>query len=141
MLNDNGGEFANSVMIEMHEQLGIETCTTAGEAPWSNGLVERHHAPLVESMLKTMDDTKCDAEMALAWAVAAKNALHNEDGFSANQLVFGFNVNLPSVITSSPPALETTSSETIRKNLNAMHSARENFIKAESSKRIKRALR
>ena len=108
MLNDNGGEFANSVMIEMHEQLGIETCTTAGEAPWSNGLVERHHAPLVESMLKTMDDTKCDAEMALAWAVAAKNALHNEDGFSANQLVFGFNVNLPSVITSSPPALKTT---------------------------------
>ena len=41
-----------------------------------------------------------------------------------------------------PPAFESmTSSDIIRENLNAMHEARKNYIKAESSERIKRGLR
>ena len=63
-------------------------------------------------------------------------------GYSPNQLVFGFNPNLPSVLNDFLPALEPTiSSEIVRKNLEALHKARENFIKAESSEKIKRALR
>ena len=34
-----------------------------------------------------------------------------------------------------------TSSDVVRENLNALHSARKNYIMAESSDRIKRALR
>ena len=47
-------------------------------------------------------------ETALVWALAvsAKNALLNHGGYSLNQLVFVTNVNLPSVITDSAPALE-----------------------------------
>ena len=52
-LTDNGGEFANQVLIEMNEKLGVETATTAGESPWSNGIVERHNATLYEAMSKT----------------------------------------------------------------------------------------
>ena len=137
-LTDNGGEFANQVLIEMNEKLGVETATTAGESPWSNGIVERHNATLYEAMSKTLRDTNCDPEMALAWAVSAKNALLNNGGYSPNQLVFGFNTNFPCVISDLPPALEaTTSSEIVRKNLEALHSARENYIKAESSERIR----
>ena len=140
--SDNGGEFANEVMQEMNEKLGIVTETTPSESPFSNGLVERHHVMIYESMIKTMEDAKCDAAMALAWSVSAKNALLNSEGFSPNQLVFGFNPNLPSVVSDLPPALsKTTSSDIVRKNLESLHTARANFIKAESSERIKRALR
>ena len=142
LLSDNGGEFANDVLMEMNEKFGIVTKTTAGESPWMNGTCERHHTVLFESTIKTMEDCKCSPEMALAWAVCAKNSLYNEHGYSPNQLVFGWNLNLPCVLKDEPPALEsTTSSEIVRAHLNALHSARQNYIKAESSERIKRALR
>jgi len=139
--SDCGGEFCNEVLEEMNEKLGIETSTTAGEAPFSNGLVERNNKIIYESMMKTMEDSKCDMSTALAWSVSAKNALQNVNGYSPNQLVFGMNVNLPSILTDKPPALGATQSELIQKKLSAIHTARQNFIKAESSERIKRALR
>jgi len=80
---------------------------------------------LAESMSKTLEDTKCEPEMALAWGVSVKNALHNKGGFSSNLLVFGFNINLPTVLTDLPPAFETTtSSETVRKNLEVLNKQR-----------------
>ncbi|XP_057305251.1 uncharacterized protein LOC130642182 [Hydractinia symbiolongicarpus] len=142
ILTDNGGEFSNEVLQEMNEKLNIETKTTAGESPFSNGIVERHNKILAETMFKTIEDTKCEPDVALAWALSAKNSLQNHGGYSPNQLVFGHNVNTPTILTDHLPALEpTTSSEIVRKNLSALHKARENFIKAESSERIKRALR
>ena len=142
MHNDCGGEFCNEVMREMHEKYGIQTSTTPGEAPYSNGIVERNNAVIYESMMKTKEDTRCTFEMALAWAVSAKNALQNVYGYSPNQLVLGCNANLPSVLSSQLPALNPVcSSDIVRNNLNAMHKARENFIKAESSERIMKALR
>ena len=39
----------------------------------------------------------------------AKNCLHNVNGFSPHQLVYGKNPNLPSVSIHTPPALEGTS--------------------------------
>ena len=129
-------------MREMNEKLNIESTTTAAESPFSNDIVERHNLILSEAMLKTIEDVKCDPEVALAWAVSAKNALQNNGGFSPNQLVFGRNPNVPSVLTDLPPAFETTtSSDLIRNNMNALHSARKNYIAAESSERIRRALR
>ena len=125
----------------MNHKLGIETSTTPAESPFANGVVERNNAVLYESMMKTMEDCKCDKDLALAWAVSAKNALQNQGGYSPNQLVFGMNVNLPSVVTDLPPALEpSTSSEVVRRNLKALHSARKNFMEAEASEKIRRAL-
>ena len=141
-LSDNGGEFGNDVFREMNEKLGVVTETTAAESPFSNGIVERHNGILYEAMMKTIKDTACDADMALAWAVSAKNALQNASGYSPNQLVFGRNTNMPTVLTDLPPALEnTTASDIVRKNLEALHAARKNFIEAESSERVRRALR
>ena len=49
---------------------------------------------------------------------------------------------MPTVLTDKVPAFEsTTSSEILRKNLEALHTARTKFIEAESSERIRRALR
>ena len=126
-MSDNGGEFANDVFIEMNEKLGVETITTVAESPFSNGTVERHYGILYKTMMKTIDDTGCSPDLALVWAVSAKNTLQNAGGYSPNQLVFGTNTNVPSVLTADPPALEsTTSSDIVRKNLGALHSARKN---------------
>ena len=70
LLSDKGGEFANEVLKEMNEKLGIETLTTAAESPFSNGIVERHNAILYETMSKTIADTHCEPGMGLAWALS-----------------------------------------------------------------------
>ena len=68
-------------------------------------------------MVKTQKDVGCDPETARAWAVNAKNSVQNHAGFSPNQLAFGHNVNMPTVLTDKFPAFEsTTSSEILRKN-------------------------
>ena len=57
--------------------------------------------------------------------MSAQNALQNCGGCSPNQLVFGRNVNMPTVLEDKLPALESnTSSDILRKNLEALHSAR-----------------
>ena len=142
--NDCGGEFENEVLKEMAQAFGVEISTTPGEAPFSNGVVERGNTMLYETMKKTQEDARCSLETALAWAVCAKNSLQNVFGYSPNQLVLGRSVNLPSVAQDKLPALEKPEliqSDLVRENLNALHKARENFIKSEASERIRRALR
>ena len=91
--------------------------------------------------IKTGEDGSCSVKNALVWAISAKNALHNNRGYSPNQLVFGRNPTLPSVLTDRPPALRTyTPSKLITEHLNALHLARKCFIESEASKRIKLAL-
>ena len=141
-LMDNGGEFANETMIDFAENMNIRILTTAAESPWSNGLVERHNAVLAEILHKVRAENKVDLETALAWTINAKNSLSNVHGFSPVQLALGYNPQLPNVLVNKPPAnCEPNHKDVIRKHFNVMKSAREAFIKAESSERIKRALK
>ena len=126
----------------MAESFDIQVTTTAAESPWSNGLCEHHNAILTEILLKIEEDSACDLNTALSWAIMAKNCLHNLNGFSPYQLVYGRNPNLPSVLTDKPPALEGTSiSKYVTNQMEALHVSREAFVKAESSEKIRRALR
>ena len=125
-LSKNGGEFSYETYREINEKLNVVTLKTAGESPFSNGTAERHNLVVSESMKKTIQDAKCLPEVALAWTISAKNSLQNHGGFSPNQLVFGHNINLPSSLADALPALEnSTSSDIIRKNMEAMQKARE----------------
>ena len=49
----------------MNENLSVETRMTAGESPFSNGIVERHNKVLFEVFSKTLD-VPCETEVALA---------------------------------------------------------------------------
>ena len=139
--SDNGGEFNNEAMQCLGERFGIKLMNTAAEAPWSNGVCERLNCLLSISVQRIVSDTQCNAHIALAWAVAARNALQNYNGFSPNQLVFGYNPAFPNVLDSEPPALEaTTSSKIVADNYNAGHAARREFLKNESNEKIRRAL-
>ena len=70
------------------------------------------------------------SETAVAWAVSAKNTLHNHDCFSPNVIVFGRNPNIPRVLNDRPPASEDVSSVTVENNLAGMRSTREEFIQS-----------
>ena len=141
LLTDNGGEFANAEVLEFCEQLNITVKTTAAESAWSNGLVERHNRIMGEMIRKTVADSGCSLEFAVMWCLCAKNSLINVHGFSPFQLVFSRNPTLPSLLTNKPPALNPeVSSDLIRENLHALHSARKAFIAAENSEKLKRAL-
>ena len=141
VLSDNGGEFSNELFEDMCLNFNIKMTTTAAESPWSNGLVERHNGVLGEAVSKILE-VDCSLEVALCWAVNAKNTLLNIYGFSPYQLVFGSNPNLPSILTSKLPALEgVTSSYLIANHLNALHKAREHVIKVEASEKLRRAMR
>ena len=142
VLSDNGGEFANAEFVEMCENLNINFMTTAAESPWSNGLIEKHNQSVGEAVDKIEEDIHCSVEVALCWAINAKNSLQNIYGFSPYQLVFGKNPNLPSVLNNKLPALEGVSkSQLVADMLNALHSARREVVKLESSEKIRRALR
>ena len=92
------------------------------------------------SLQKILEDTKCDLNVALSWAVHARNALHNNKGFSPNQLVFGHIPVLPNVLSDSLPSLEFRSSQIVADNLNAMHSARVELLRNEASEKIRWAM-
>ena len=89
VLVDNGGEFANTSFISFAENFNLRNKTTAGESPWSNGTVERHNGLIGQSIDKICEDTQCSLEIALAWAVSAKNSLSNVYGYSPNQWFLG----------------------------------------------------
>ena len=130
ILSDNGGEFNNDLLRDLSDHLNVFT--------------ERHNAILGNMIHKLLIDNSngYSVDIIVAWAVSAKNALHNYYGFSPNQLEFGKNPNFPSVLTDKPPALEEkTSSEIIANHLNAMHAARKAFIEAEASEKLRRVIK
>ena len=140
-LTDNGGEFVNKDFIDLAEKFNISVKTTAAESAWSNGLCERHNGILSDCIKKVMDSCNCSLQVAVHWAVAAKNSLSNVYGFSPNTLVFGKNTNYPTEFVNKPPANNVTClDEYLAANLNALHAARKSFIQAESAERIRRAI-
>lgn len=141
--SDIGGEMSNKEMLDVASNLGTQLTTTASYSPHQNGVNERNHAT-VDVMIKKMmeSDGSLTPEMALYWSLNAKNSLENVYGFSPYQLVFATNPRLPTVTNCGPPGYEgVTNSEVFSRNMNALLLAREQFIKAESSATLKKALK
>ena len=142
---DNGSKFSNAEYVEMCDsRFNIESQQSAAESPFSNGMIEHHHQVLAESMVKTKQDSNCTWKTALCWALSAKNSLQMTGGYSTMQLVMGRNPSFPNVIDSKLPAMESSGSvgsETVENHLRAMRTAREEFVRAESSSKIMKALK
>ena len=141
ILSDNGGEFVNSEILDFAEKFNVNLETTAAESAWSNGLVEKHNGVLNNMLQKIVKDTNCSSDIALNWALAAKNCLLNVFGFSPNILVFGRNPCFPSVLSNRPPANNpATVSKYLSDTMNALHSARDQFMQQEACEKLSRAL-
>lgn len=143
IMSDNGGEFNSDDMREIASFLNITVNTTAGESPWSNGLCERVHSVTDQMLVKLIAEYPDTSHpVLLGWANMARNSLQMWQGFSSYQLVYGKNPNLPNIMSDNVSALQgTTTCEVFAKHLNALHSARREFIQSEASERIRRALR
>ena len=104
--------------------------------------VQCHNLIVAEAMEKTLKDAKCEPEIALAWAVSAKNALQNHFGHSLNKLVFSFNINTASVFTDKLSVFKAaTTTEMVRINSNVLYAVRKSIMEVESSEKIQKALR
>ena len=98
-------------------------------SPWQNGRYERNYY-IVDVCVKKMidDDPGMKLDVALAWAVNAKNSMQNHNGFSPIYLVLGTSLNLPLVSTNRLPSMENPEkSEAVTKHLTALHAARRAF--------------
>ncbi len=118
--------------------------STAAFAPFSNGVVERHNAILAEMTDKIKEDTNCSTEVALCWALQAKNSMSNVYGFSPMQLVLGYNPKIPGLddeYINIGQIERKTSSEIVSQHLNALHEARKAFLETQQSARLARALK
>ena len=89
-----------------------------------------------------LEDPSLSAEVALTWALVAKNTLQNVSGFSPFQIVFGKDPQLPSVYTAGPPGLkEVVMDKAVANHINALHMARQAYIAGESDKVLKGMLK
>ena len=144
ILSDVGGEFVGIEEFNaMCELFGIEHRTTAGYSPFSNGTVERHNG-IIGTMVKAlMEDLNIKIDVALPWAIQAKNNLKCLQGFTPSQLVFGKNMKVPSIseMEDVTELKEITKSKYLADKINVMQQAREEFLKAERSMKLKRALK
>ena len=137
ILADNGGEFENERFRDMCENLNIHILNIAAESPWQNGVCERNHA-VVDRCMEIILEDQPDIPLpkALYWAINAKNALQ------MLVLVFGRNPNIPYTLADNPPALKgTTINHSFTKYVHAIRSAISAFTEAESSEKVRRALR
>ena len=141
--SDIGGEMSNNEMWDVASNLGTRLTTTAAYSPHQNGVNERNHATVDNMIQKMMDsDKSLTPDMALYWALNAKNSLENVYGFSPYQLVFASNPRLPTLMNYGPPGYEgVTNSQVFSRNMNALLLAREEYIKSESCSVLKKALK
>ena len=85
ILSDNGLKFNNDVMRCLGDNFDIKLLCTAAYSLCSNGVCKRLNAILGLSVNRIKAESECDVCTALAWAVSARNSLHNFGGFSPNQ--------------------------------------------------------
>ena len=84
VFSDNRDEFASKkFIIDFLKIFNMKVKTTAEEVPWSNGNSECHNAMII---LKVRNDSNCDSETALAWAISARNCFINVSGFNPHHV-------------------------------------------------------
>ena len=65
-LSNNGGEFTNSDFMDTCKSMNIVFKLTAAEAPFSNGLVERHNLITADMLDKVLEESNIDINLALS---------------------------------------------------------------------------
>ena len=71
ILSDNGGEFVSYAFESMCESFNISQHTTAAEAPFVNGVCERHNGFVGDMTEKVFQDIQCPLPIALMWALGS----------------------------------------------------------------------
>ena len=113
----------------------------SSENTWCDDLCEDHNRDLSKRIEKILNQTICSLNIAVTWAVNAKNCTKRIHGYTSAQLIFGFNPLLPGVNGTKPPILSNNEySAILDEHLELQKSARKLFVKSELSVLEKRKL-
>ena len=101
--SDQGSNFVSALFQEMQRNLGIEILHTPIYWPQGNGLIERSHRTLKESIKAQLVEMgqkyKSDWYNVLPWALLGQRTAFNRDlGTSSNELTLGTHVQVPGCI-------------------------------------------
>lgn len=72
----------------MCDYLGINIKATAAESPWINSVLERTNQTIAKMMDKIISDTTCSPELALTWALNAKNNNTHNNTTTYNKITY-----------------------------------------------------
>ena len=137
--SDNGGEFLNDELINFAAALNINIKMTSADAPWQNGVVERHHASADIVFDKIMlKNPKMDPQEAVNHAAFARNSEINQSRFSALQLMMGQNPQFPGLAEANPASSNLKSSSKYMKTLKNIDDARVKFRETECNAKLKK---
>ena len=134
---DNGGEFLNNEMVNFAAAMDIDIKMTSAEAPWQNGVVERHHASadiIVEKLMK--ENPSMHPQEAIDHAAFARNSEINKTRFSALQLMMGQTPHFPGLGEANPASSNMKSSNKYLRTLKHIDDARVMFRKVDCDERL-----
>jgi cleavage and polyadenylation specificity factor subunit 1 len=102
IVSDRGGQFESILWYQLLRKLGIDHRRTTAYHPQANGMVERFHRSLKNSLRSRCTDNKWVDELPLV-LLGLRSAV-NVHGFSAAQMVYGSELVLPGTFFAPPEA-------------------------------------
>ena len=137
--SDNGGEFLNHQLVNFAAKMNTTIKMTSANAPWQNGLVERHHATadIIYEKIR-IENPDMDPQEAINHAAFAKNSDVNVLGFSPLQIIMGQNPSFPGLGDTSLASSNLDSSSKIMKALKNIDDVRVRYRKHDCDEKLKK---
>ena len=138
---DNGGEFLNAEVIDYAAAQDVHIKMTSANAPWQNGIVERHHATadiIIDKLM--MENPRISYQDAINQASFAKNCEVGQSRFSPLQLMMGQSPFFPGLAQANPASSNLNSSSKYMKTLKSIDDARVNHRRVECDVKLKKAM-
>ena len=122
---------------------GIKLTLSPSLSPWSNGGNERRHAVCDITVKKLIEDNPGLAlQKAVDMACYSRNVEIGPLGYSPQQITFGYGSFIPGISDGNIATdSQITDSEAIREHFKILNDARKAYLEADSSERIKKALK
>ena len=103
ILTDQGQNFVSDLIQNFENMFRIKHIKTTAYHPQSNGALERAHSTIKNLLKTSIEDHSTEWDQNLKIICMAYNTMKNEGtGYSPFQLTFGREVNLPSMLSTTP---------------------------------------
>ena len=100
---DRGSQFTSAIWTQLLKTWGIKHCTTTAYHPQSNGLVERLHRRLKESLMALCQDERDQWYWRLPMTLLAlRTTIKPDIGASPSDLVYGEGIAVPGQLAGPP---------------------------------------
>ncbi|GBM07701.1 Transposon Tf2-9 polyprotein [Araneus ventricosus] len=130
LITDNATNFISNEMVEFLDRLNIQHRKSSIYYPMANGLLERAHRTMKESLASMCESTFQWSEKLLFFKLYYNNSIHSVTKFAPAEIFFGRKQNLPLDSFFEPITVENES-KYLKNIRNNMCSIRNEFAKNE----------